>query len=255
MKVIAVMPGRFQPAHRGHLSIYDRLVEEFGEHNVFVATSDKTAPITSPFTFSDKVAMWAALGIPTSKVVKVKSPYNPIEITGEVPDPDDTALIIAVSEKDMTGDSARFKFGKKRDNSESYMQPYPGNTKSLDALTNHAYVYTVPTTNFKINEVDANSATEIRDAFLAGNAAARTNLIADLYGEDHSGLGRTFAQRLAVTESVSRVIRQATKNINETDSRTRVKIRSLIESVQQLEHAIDGSVYDEDLMSNYFKEK
>lgn len=253
MRTIAIFPGRFQPAHLGHLSVYDHLVKKFGADNVFIATSDKVAPLTSPFTFADKVEMWTHLGVPASKIVRVRSPYNPREITDEVPDPENTALVMAISEKDMAGEGARFKFGTKRDGSPSYMQPYTDG--KLEPMSEHAYVLTIPTTTFNVQGTDANSATQIRDTFIKGNANKRRAIVHDLYGVDDPALLKTFDQRLAVTEDTSRIINEARHSVNTLDRGTRHKIRSLIESVRRLERDVRDVVFTEDLVENYFKER
>jgi len=111
MNLLVIYPGRFHPFHLGHKASYDYLVKKYGADNVYIATSDVQAPATSPFSYSDKVAMMTKLGIPASHIARVKNPYQATEITAAMPDPENTALIFAISEKDMEGDSARFKFG------------------------------------------------------------------------------------------------------------------------------------------------
>ena len=52
MRTIVIYPGRFQPGHKGHKSSYDYLANKFGAENVYVATSNVTAPVTNPFSFA-----------------------------------------------------------------------------------------------------------------------------------------------------------------------------------------------------------
>lgn len=255
MKTLVVFPGRFQPAHLGHLSVYEYLCKKFGEESVYIATTDKTAPVTSPFDFADKVEMWTKLGVPASKIVKVKSPYNPVEITTEVPDPENTALIMAISAKDMEGDNARIKFGTKKDGSPSYMQPYPGESDKLEPMTKHAYVVTIPVTTFKVQGANANSATAIRAAYLAGNDNDRRNIIHDLYGEDDPALKVTFDNRLSITESTLRMVRQAKQQLHECSGEKRKKIVQIFETIRTMERTVEGTFFNEDLIQNYFKEK
>jgi len=255
MRVIAVFPGRFQPAHLGHLSVYDYLCGKFGAANVFIATSDARAPMTSPFSFSDKAQMWTLLGVPASKVVQVKNPYNPVEITSEVPNPEDTALVIAISEKDMSGDGARFKFGTKKDGTASFMQPFPGDAADLAPLTQHAYVLTIPTSTFKVQGADANSASEIRKAYLDGNDDDRRAIVHDLYGSDDPAIKKTFDQRLAVTDDTANLLKEARRQLPVCEGHTRQKFARLIESVRQMERAVEGTVFTEELVQNYFRER
>lgn len=256
MKVIAIYPGRYQPPHRGHLSVYDYLCGKFGEGNVFIATTDAQAPVTSPFSFSDKVQLWTKLGVPASKIVQVKSPYNPVEITREVPDPENTALVIAVSEKDMQGDSARFKFGTKRDGSPSYLQPFPEDAAILAPMTEHGYVLTIPTTNFKVGGIEANSASQIRAAYINGSPEDQEDIIHGLYGDADTQIKQTFDRRLRATEKAVEALKEARKVLkNGVDPKTRAKVLSLVESIRNQEAAREGDLFKEDLQQDYWRER
>ena len=134
---------------------------------MYIATSNVQAPVTSPFSYSDKVDMMTRLGVPPGHIVQVRNPYQAREIYDNIPDRDDTALIYAVSEKDMQADGARFKFGTKKNGEPSYMQPMPESLKQLKPLTQHAYVAVTPTVNFRVQGADANSASQIRKAYVA----------------------------------------------------------------------------------------
>ena len=80
METVVIYPGRFHPFHAGHKSSYNFLTSKFGKNNVFVATTSKQAPITSPFSYEEKQVMMTALGIPADKIVQVRNPYNAEEI-------------------------------------------------------------------------------------------------------------------------------------------------------------------------------
>ena len=206
MNFLVIYPGRFHPFHQGHKASYDYLVNKFGADAVYVATSNVQAPVTSPFSYSDKVTMMTRLGVPASHVVQVRNPYQAKEIYNNIPDPENTALIYAISEKDMTGDGARFKFGTKRNGEPSYMQPMPENIKQLKPLTQHAYVSVTPTVDFKVQGVDANSASQIRQLYIKGSDADRNNIIADLYGAVDTELRDIFDQRLGLNERMQGII-------------------------------------------------
>lgn len=214
MNLIVVYPGRFHPFHRGHKASYDYLTKKFGADNVYIATSNVQAPLTSPFTYADKVEMMTKLGIPAGHIVQVKNPYQVKEITDSLPDPENTALVYAISEKDMQGDGARFKFGTKKNGEPSYMQPMPENLKQLKPMNKHAYVTVTPTVNFKVKGADANSASEVRKIYIAGNDTDRANIIADLYGEVDPDLQTMFNQRLGVTQKVTEIYYEARRNKN-----------------------------------------
>jgi nicotinamide mononucleotide adenylyltransferase len=42
MRIVCIYPGRFQPFHTSHYSIYKYLVSKFGSNNVYIVTSNKT---------------------------------------------------------------------------------------------------------------------------------------------------------------------------------------------------------------------
>ena len=98
-KPVVVYPGRFQPFHVGHYSVYKNLVDKYGADNVFIGTSNKTDNDKSPFGFDEKQQIMAQMfGIPKDKIVQVKNPYAPEEILNKFPA--DTPFITAFSEKD-----------------------------------------------------------------------------------------------------------------------------------------------------------
>ena len=206
MNYLVIYPGRFHPFHLGHKASYDYLVSKYGADAVYIATSDKQAPVSSPFSYSDKVAMMTKLGIPASHVVKVQNPYRATEITDNLSPEQraDTALIFAVSAKD----AERFDFKPKKDGSASYMQPLPASVKKLRPMTKAAYIDITPTVNFKVRGQDANSATVVRQLFIDGNDSDRDQIITDLYGAPDSSLRDMFKQRLGITDHVVRMMQE-----------------------------------------------
>jgi hypothetical protein len=96
---VAIFPGRFQPFHAGHYKTYLAMVEKFGKDNVYVVSSDKQDPIDSPFSFADKQNLITKMfGIPNDRVIQVKNPYSPVEVTANLSP--STPIIFAVGEKD-----------------------------------------------------------------------------------------------------------------------------------------------------------
>ena len=207
MNYLVIYPGRFHPFHRGHRASYEYLAKKYGEDHVYIATTGVQAPVTSPFTFADKVQMISTLGIPAGHVVKVSNPYQSREITDSIPSEEkaNTVLIFALSAKD----AERFNFAPKRDGTPSYLQPMPKNLKQLKPMTKHAYVEITPTVNFKVRGQDANSASQIREFYIKGNNNDRDQIIADLYGEAYPELRDIFDERLGVTEQVQKIVREA----------------------------------------------
>ena len=263
MQTIVVYPGRFQPFHKGHKASYDWLANKFGADNVFIATSAVQAPMTSPFNYSDKVAMITKLGIPSSKIIQVRNPYQAQEITKDIADPENTALVFAVSEKDMEGEEARFKFGVKKDGSPSYMQPYPENGK-LKPLTKHAYVTVTPTVNFKVKGRDANSASEIRKLYIDGNDNDKIQIITDMYGEPDTQLKDIFDQRLLPAQKAKEVVLQhppiddnAMSASTPIQRESKQKLKKLLESALLAEQRVRDAYapFTEDLADNYICEK
>lgn len=98
-RTVAIFTGRFQPFHSGHYSIYQNLVDQFGKENVYIASSNVTDAIKSPFEFKDKKNIITKMfDVPEEAVVQVKNPYAPVEILDKLPD--NTTYVTAVSQKD-----------------------------------------------------------------------------------------------------------------------------------------------------------
>jgi hypothetical protein len=186
------------------MASYDWLTKQFGENNVYIASSNVQDPATSPFEFGDKVKMATKLGVPASHIVNVKNPYQATEITSMLSDEEraDTALIFAVSAKD----AERFNFAPKKDGSPSYLQPVPDNKKSMKPMTKHGYVAITPTVNFRVKGADANSASEIRKLYRDGNDNDRLAIITDLYGTPDPELKAVFDQRLGINDPQEGII-------------------------------------------------
>lgn len=229
MRTVVIYPGRFHPFHRGHKASYDYLVSRYGDRNVFIVSSNKQDPETSPFSFADKLDMMTKLGISPGQIAQVVNPYQAKEIKDEIDDPENTILIFAVSEKDMTGDGSRFNFSPKKDGSPSYMQPLPADSKDMKNMTQHAYVAVTPTVNFRVRGADANSASQIRKLYQAGNEADREQIIADLYGDVDAGIKAIFDKKLGTGKPV--------QTISENRSRIVQKINHLKETINQLKNA------------------
>jgi hypothetical protein len=186
------------------MASYEWLTTQFGENNVYIASSNVQDPETSPFGFGDKVKMATKLGVPASHVINVKNPYQAKEITSMLSDEEkaNTALIFAVSAKD----AERFNFAPKKDGSPGYLQPVPDNKKVMKPMTKHGYVAITPTVNFKVKGADANSASQIRKLYRDGNDNDRLAIITDLYGTPDSELKAVFDKQLGVNEPAEGII-------------------------------------------------
>lgn len=175
---VAIMPGRFQPPHIGHMKAWKWLKNEFGE--AYIGTSDKVEPGRSPFNFAEKKALFMHAGVPANNIVQVKNPYVATEIVSKFP-PESTVVIFGISQKDME-DNPRFSFKPKKDGSPSFLQPYKDNINDLRPVSEHAYMMTIPTFNFNVNGTQMKSATEFRANFAQADDSTQAKMITDLYG-------------------------------------------------------------------------
>ena len=139
-KVIAIYPGRFQPAGRHHAAAYNWLKTTFGAEETYVATSGKVEAPKSPFTFEEKQSILGAHGIPAEKIVKTNNPYKAEEITAQF-DPETTAVVFMVGEKDMKEDP-RFKNvgGNLKSGKPAYFKSFDDHQGRLAPLNKHGYI-------------------------------------------------------------------------------------------------------------------
>jgi hypothetical protein len=191
---IVILPGRFQPWHKGHHAVYNNLVTKYGRDQVFVVSSNKVELPKSPFNFSDKTQFMALTGVPMDKVVESKQPYKAEEVTRNF-DPTSTRLIFAVSEKDMA-DDPRFKSWTKKDGSPAYFQPMPTDTSMMESFDKHGYIKTVPTVDFTVLGQPMRSATEIRAQFAQADLETQKAIVRDLFGKYDEAVLRLMQQKL-----------------------------------------------------------
>jgi len=171
-KIIAIYPGRFQPAGRHHRAAFEWLQTIFGEENTFVATSGKVQKPKSPFNFSEKQTILSAHGIPVQAIVETKNPYKAEEITGKY-DPDKTAVVYMVGKKDMEED-ARFKNvgGVLKSGQPSYFQDFEKNKHDLRPLRESGYIIVAPHVSLPVEGFGEMSGTVLRQAL--GKSDANT---------------------------------------------------------------------------------
>jgi hypothetical protein len=215
MNYLVIYPGRFHIFHLGHKAVYDYLVKKYGD-NVYIATSNVQTPETSPFSYSDKVAMLTKMGVPSSHILQVANPYATTEYTQSSADPENTALIFAVGAKDqkLVKDAngkviqrPRFTFAIRRDGSPSAIQPLPDNLKKCQPMsTGVAYADVVDTQEFKVLGKSADSASTVRKLYIEGSDADRNQIITDLYGAPYPELKDIFDQKLGVNKPKDAVI-------------------------------------------------
>ena len=188
-QVVAIYPGRFHPFHKGHVSVYEYLKAKY--KNVYIATSDKVGPPKSPFTFAEKKMMMVHAGVPANAIVQTKNPYQAQEILENF-DPANTAVVFAVSEKDMDEDP-RFSFKPKKDGSPSYFQPIG---KDLATFDKHGYITTVPTLDFDVLGEPMRSATQLRANFAKADEKTQKQMIIDLYGQYDANIHNVMQSKI-----------------------------------------------------------
>lgn len=181
--LLVIYPGRFQPFHKGHHAVYEFLTGKFGRNNVYIATSNKTDNLKSPFTFSEKAYFMQLTGVPTDRIVQATNPYqidNILSTSNIQVDPANTVVIFAVSQKDMAEDP-RFSFKPKKDGTDPYFQPLK-NIKDTKSMDQHGYIMTVPTFDFTVAGAPMRSGTELRNLYASSDEAGRQAIIKDLFG-------------------------------------------------------------------------
>lgn len=181
--LLVIYPGRFQPFHKGHHAVYEYLTGKFGRNNVYIATSNKTDNLKSPFSFAEKAYFMQLTGVPADRIVQATQPYqiqSILQTSNIQVDPANTVVIFAVSEKDMDEDP-RFSFATKKDGTAPYFQPLK-NIKQTESMDKHGYIMTVPTFDFTVMGKPMRSGTELRDMYSSANEKQRQQIVTDLFG-------------------------------------------------------------------------
>lgn len=178
LRKVVIYGGKFQPFHKGHYEIYQKLVKEFGEENVFISTQDinknrlkqKDYKENHIFSFDEKVLIMNTMfNIPNKQIICVKrTPYLPswkeIPVEGS-----DYALITICGSKD----SERFNgLG----NDSITIQEYKPSMNLQSCLT-HKYYYILD------NDSVHMSATEVRNYFRENDEKHKIEFFKDIYGK------------------------------------------------------------------------
>lgn len=234
MQKLVIYPGRFHPFHRGHKSVFDLLGKTYGSENVYIASSNSQAPMTSPFSFEEKRKMMTVLGVPEDRIVQVKNPYQAQEITKDF-DAGNTVLIFAISEKDVD----RFSF-RKKDGSLGYMQPMPANEAHMAPMSEHAYVMLAPTITFRVAGKSVDSASKIRELYINSDDKTRKQILIDLYGQLDKEIKEIFDRKLGITERLSNMmvnLKESIENTRDKNYRALELALKMEEEVQAIEEA------------------
>lgn len=97
---IVAYSGEFQPFHKMHYEIYNRLVDKFGKENVYVVTGENADEPTQPMSFVDKEYVITELfNIDEDHIEQVENPFIPKELLKKF-NPKTTSFIAVVSNTD-----------------------------------------------------------------------------------------------------------------------------------------------------------
>lgn len=200
LRPVVIYGGKFQPFHKGHYEIYQKLCKEFGRNNVFISTQDinktkinqKSYKENHIFSFNEKVRIMNELfDIPKKQIIKAsRTPYLPswreIPVEGS-----NYALITIAGEKD----GERFK---ELGNSGMTVEEYKPGIK-LQSCLDHKYYYHVG--NDKVHL----SATVVRNFFREHHDIDdQKEFFIDAFGKYNEGLFNLIVNRINyIFESVN----------------------------------------------------
>ena len=202
--IIVVYPGRFQPFHKGHKSVYEHLLKDWA--HVYIATTNKVQAGKSPFNFEDKLKFMGMLGVESDKVLQVRNTYNGQDYIDHFTpkfDASNTGLIMVVSDKDMQ-DDARFNFPNlglslKKDGNPAYLQKYTDH-ENMKSMAEHGYIMTAPIFPFKVAGHDLDSASQLRE-LMSGDEELAKQVFVDLYDKYNEDIFKLIRERLMITEN------------------------------------------------------
>jgi hypothetical protein len=190
-RTIAVFAGRFQPFHAGHYSVYQELVKRFGKDNVYIASSDVTDEVRSPFKFSEKQEIITSMfDVPKDHVVQVKNPYQPVEVLKGAGK--DTAYVTAVSQKDA----------ERLDKGGKYFKNYDKTPKGTHKnYKEEGYYIIAPEMQLKVNGGNI-SGTQLRATF--GNEflsdSEKRDIFTQVYGKFNKDIYNKIVKKTTKAE-------------------------------------------------------
>lgn len=199
---VMVFPGRFQPMMPHHAQVFAQLKSRFADHEVYLATSNKTGGDDHPFTREEKEMIAARLyGIEPDRILAVDQPYRHTSYLGYF-DGDATQLTFALGAKD--GD--RLVPGQRNDQGlavgkggqPSHIQPIEAARLGVLPFNQRMYVYVAPTVTDDHGE--AASASAFRAAFRGTQDPDRARAIFQQFmGKMDEPVFQLMSQRLRGT--------------------------------------------------------
>lgn len=217
-QIVVVYPGRFQPFHRGHAGVFEKLQSTFGRNNCFIATSPNVKiDDRNPFDAGEKVQLMHAAGITNDRIKLITEPYNITVVTNTMAfNPQNTVLVFAVGAPDRDrlgvdqvytaqtpkGRKSQIPPGKQVGDAKP-MKTFPGIKNIADCVTvgeGHAYVVVVDEIKvpFEFNgEVrDISHGTDCRRTWneVRNDPKAAAAFLTKLYGRATTELQHIFNQ-------------------------------------------------------------
>lgn len=241
-QVVITYPGRFQPFHLGHRDVFESLQAKYGRDSVFIATSNKTELPKSPFNFTDKTVLMHAAGVPSDRIIQVKSPYQlPINF-----DPANTIFVVAIG----APDADRLRPGSfKKDGQPGYYQKFESLDKCKTA-DQHGYVIIAAERQKVITlggqKYDVSHGTPSRAVWnIARNdPKLRAEYLMQMYGSTDPEIGRildkiptdaTVAEHIVKTDGKYRLVsKKSGRNLGTYDTKAGAEKRE--RQVQYFKH-------------------
>jgi cytidyltransferase-like protein len=190
-KLVVVYGGRFQPFHKGHYEAYKWLCKKFGEHNVWISTSNKTnfdpkKGDISPFSFKEKKEIIVSLyDINQRRIIQCKNPaFKPDEVF-KMYKGFPIVFVNAVGKKD----EERYKSG-------TFYKPLPRpfQMKEVETLETvedgSGYYIDIP---MQVKDI---SGTEVRDTLIKAHGDEREEAFKKFFGRYDSTIDLLFVSKL-----------------------------------------------------------
>jgi len=203
--IVAIYPGRFQPAGKHHVKTFKWVETLFDE--AWVVTSDKVQLPKSPMNFNEKKKIFNKHGI--RKIIQVKNPYQATELLSKY-DPETTAAVFIVGKKDQE------RLGSK------FFSPWKG--VASVGYRKGAYTLIAPHISLNVAGYGEMSGTTIRQALAQDpNTPEAKKTFKSIMGwHDHS-IHKMISSRLRVNELLEKFI----NNSDFSDSITEASLSSL----------------------------
>jgi len=236
--IIAIYPGRFQPFGKHHAAAFKWLQTQFGAPNCYIATSNVVDPPKSPFSFVEKADIISHYGF-NGQAVQTKNPYKAEEILSNM-NPQDTAVVFLVGQKDMQ-DDPRFAMKPRKDGNPSYFQPYDKNKQALQGFDKHGYLVVAPHVSIAIPGFGEMSGTTLRQVLGDKKPRAqKEKIFKDIFGwYDKNTANMIFDKLEALQETKKSAIAEIMKKKNQITSRSISENQTPVFSKQWWNESLD----------------